>query len=81
MQRGSVSADGNDGAFPRANSGGLYRVQIKFINFGLTFSIESIDIAGLAHFAKRSGNLVVTEITAIPDDKATGNGGDEGDDE
>jgi hypothetical protein len=53
----------------------------KFINFGLTFSIESIDIAGLAHFAKRSGNLVVTEITAIPDDKATGNGGDEGDDE
>ncbi len=36
------------------------------LGFGLTFAIASIDVANLAHFAKRAGRVVVEDVEAIP---------------
>ena len=44
----------------------------KALSFGLTFSIESVRVEDLAHFAKRAGRIVVEEITDIPADDAEG---------
>lgn len=42
------------------------RFNKKSLFFNLTFSIESVKVEDLAHFAKRAGRLVVDAITAIP---------------
>lgn len=39
------------------------------IAIGLTFVIRSIDLEKLTHFAKREGDLTVTEVEKIPDDE------------
>lgn len=49
-------------------------VSKKRITTGLSFNIASIDVSVLAHFAKRQGILVVSEIGEIPDDEGDGNG-------
>jgi hypothetical protein len=49
----------------------------KVIRAGLTFSLDKLDVPTLAAFAQRDGRIVITEITAIPDD----DGRDDGDDE
>lgn len=41
----------------------------KFISFGLTFSIESVNIEDLAHFAKRAGRIECDDIQDIPADE------------
>lgn len=52
----------------------------KTIAFGLTFSIESVNIEDLAHFAKRSGKILVTEIIDIPkEEKSPAAAEDDGD--
>jgi len=37
------------------------------ISFGLTFALASIDVSVLAHFAKRSGRLIVEAVEALPE--------------
>lgn len=39
----------------------------KVLSFGLTFSIESVKVEDLAHFARRAGRLVVDSIENIPE--------------
>jgi hypothetical protein len=39
----------------------------KAVSFGLTFNIEDIDVANLAHFAKRGGVLKVEHVEVLPD--------------
>jgi hypothetical protein len=41
----------------------------KNVKFKLSFSIGSIDIGDLAHFAKREGRCVINVITALPERK------------
>jgi hypothetical protein len=48
-----------------------FRVTKKHLNFGLTFAIASIDVALLAHFAERSGRLIVDDIDIIPEKEET----------
>lgn len=49
---------------------------------GLTFNLKDTDIATLAHFAKRSGRLVVTAVADIPEaEKAERKGDDEEDED
>lgn len=43
----------------------------KFISFGLTFSIESVNIEDLAHFAKRAGRIEADDIQDIPAEEKT----------
>lgn len=38
---------------------------------GLTFNLESIDVATIAKFSKGKGRLKVFEVAALPDDHAT----------
>ncbi len=39
------------------------------IGFGLTFAIKGLDVGELAHFAKRSGKLIVYEVAEIPEER------------
>lgn len=39
------------------------------ISFGLTFAIKGLDVGELAHFAKRSGKLIVYEVSEIPTER------------
>lgn len=54
-----------------------FNVSGEHISFGLTFAIKSIDVAMMAHFAKREGRLMVKSIEEIPEEsKADSNGDD-----
>lgn len=44
---------------------------------GLTFNLESIDVATIAKFSKGKGRLKVFEVAALPDDHASEEHGDE----
>lgn len=62
-----------------------FGVNTKEISFGLSFSVESIDIGELSHLAKQTGGLVVDAIEAIPEEAASdseeeGEGGEEDED-
>lgn len=46
-----------------------FRVTPKSLGTRLSFSIESIDIEELSHFAKQNGLVVVELMQAIPDEK------------
>lgn len=61
-----------------------FRVTRKFITFGVTFALASVDVELLSHFAKRSGHFKVEEFTDIPKPEkaaapAGGGGEDAGD--
>lgn len=57
-------------------------VSKDFISMGLTFALASIDVSVLAHFAKRSGHLIVNEFEDLPDKpEKNGDGEDEEDGE
>lgn len=49
-------------------------VSSTHISLGLTFNIKDLDVACLAHFARRTGRLVVTDVSEIPESE---NGEDE----
>lgn len=53
-----------------------FRATPKAISFGLSFKLESVDVTTLANFAKRAGKLIVTEVTAIPEDEKEAGGGE-----
>lgn len=57
-----------------------FNVKRKSLSFGLTFSLGSIDINKVAHFASRAGKLIVNETTDIPDEEK-GSNDEEDDDE
>lgn len=54
-----------------------FSVSKDSLGFGLTFAIASVDVSSLAHFAKRAGNLVVADVSAIPERDANGDGAEE----
>ncbi|HVL14061.1 MAG TPA: hypothetical protein VM529_15940 [Gemmata sp.] len=43
-----------------------FRVSPKAVHATLSFSIENVDLATLGRFAKRHGQLTITEIARIP---------------
>lgn len=53
-----------------------FGVDESAISFGLTFAVKGLDVASLAHFAKRNGRFQVFEVEAIPDE-ANEEGSDE----
>ncbi len=64
-EQGSLIDDGEvevEGAF---DVHGIH-VTRKKLSFGLSFARSSVDITIITDFAKRSGNLVITEIGDIP---------------
>lgn len=46
-----------------------FTVTPKTIGFGCTFSLESIDIEKMAHFAKREGMLYIDTVAEIPEEE------------
>lgn len=58
-----------------------FSVTAKALSCGLTFSLESIDLTKLGHFAKRSGLLKITSIGKIPADAPKDDPADGDDDE
>lgn len=56
-----------------------FSVTRKTISAGLTFALASIDVESLAHFAKRSGQVIITEVADLPteDKSATGDATEE----
>lgn len=60
-----------------------FRVSSKSVAFGLTFSLNDIDIEELPHLAKQTGRLIVDNVSQIPEaDRAVGPlDDDENDDE
>lgn len=50
-------------------------------NFGLTFSLDKLDIEQLSHFAGREGVLTITDVDDIPEPEDGGESMDEDDDE
>lgn len=49
-----------------------FGVSLKDISIGLTFALSEIDVAELAHFAKRSGTLKCSVVGPIPEDEHRG---------
>lgn len=49
-----------------------FRCSPKLIAFGLTFALNGLDLSVLAHFAKRNGKLVVSEVSDLPEGKDDG---------
>jgi hypothetical protein len=62
--------DGADHEISGAFDVKRFSVGPKEITAGLTFSLGSIDLSELGHFAKQSGRMLVESILAIPDDAA-----------
>jgi hypothetical protein len=48
-----------------------YSVTAKHISCTLSFSLRSIDLDALCHFAKRAGKLTIEGVEAIPEDEET----------
>lgn len=58
-----------------------FSVSKKFVRFGLTFALESVDVRTLSQFAKRFGRLVVTDTQDLPEtSKAPAAEAEEGED-
>jgi hypothetical protein len=50
------------------------RLTGKDIGCGLTFNLNGLDVATLAKFAKRSGQLTITDIQDLPEGSGNGDG-------
>jgi len=46
-----------------------FGVSDKEITFGLTFALKDLDVATLAHFAQRSGKLMIDNVADIPEEE------------